>query len=899
MVTPGAGGGGNDGAGAGGRGYGSGRGGGRTGGGGGAARGGRHGYGAGHGYGYNQEIDDGARYNGPRFNPNLGAHPPNFGPGWDYERGRRGRFGGNGGRGWNGGFRQGRNYQRQAPHRDQQRTSSFGLQQQQGTQYVPNQQPQPQLLNQQHQPQQQMQIQSQPQNAQQHTSREPPVVSAAHTGPTLEAQQVKGVEQQMTAGKGAACTEQVKTVKMQSSQVLQGCSSTAGASGQQVENLVIEAGSVGAVEVVQKTATSKICRRCGVKGHLMNECTVIVYCHICKSTDHAMCRCPIPKQPKPVAQLVGQAADVLAGFHIPFGPIQPTKKDSRMALVSTSGKNLTEEDVAAFLRVLVSDSFAWEVIRHSGSDFKVLFPTKADLTKMTRFNAEMKEGVTLKFQEFKEDEEYFGHALPVVWMRVKNLPTILREYVILWALGTLFGVTQEVDMVTTRVNNFGRFAVAVLEPKAIPTKLDVIIGNRYFQLLFEIEPFLPNIGLRNIWSTQINGSEDHGNGAAKDTEMREAQNNLENNIPDASAGIAEKNNMTGKEAKTKETQMDMDLSEDDLLGEENELSEAAHNFVGIKKGDAVNVRNASSLAPPVSLGSLSASRPLGLALMAQSKAPLEGNPSGLAQPKTTSQGSTLRGSTDQVLHYTEKGLPANITAAAVFSNSEEQVQVPAARFERTDDAAAIHREHLIGASLDAMIGAGVSADGGSEYELGSVTKMAVLSEGELTPVRRSKRNAEMADVHSLEKAEKRAAVKNLEITQGNKFTCTVCSFSDNRLEENLGRVGITLGNTKNLVATSVALIKDVEKERMKPSHLFNKVDVQNNLDFDSDFEEDEIDPDTSTVSRLCGDLTEEVMDDNIADLDGVLVDIPIKMAKNKKKKKLLNKNTTTRKKILF
>jgi hypothetical protein len=101
------------------------------------------------------------------------------------------------------------------------------------------------------------------------------------------------------------------------------------------------------------------------------------------------------------------------------------------------------------------------------------------------------------------------------------------------------------------------------------------------------------------------------------------------------------------------------------------------------------------------------------------------------------------------------------------------------------------------------------------------------------------------------------------------------------------------------VATSVALIKDVEKERLKPSHLFNKVDVQNNLDFDSDFEEDEIDPDTSTVSRLCGDLTEEVMDDNIADLDGVLVDIPIKMAKNKKKKKLLNKNTTTRKKILF
>ena len=151
-----------------------------------------------------------------------------------------------------------------------------------------------------------------------------------------------------------------------------------------------------------------------------------------------------------------------------------------MALISTSGKDLSEEDVATFLRVLVSDTFAWEVKWDSTSEFKVLFPTKGDLAKMTRFNAEMKEGVTLKFQEFKEDEEYFGHALPVVWMRVLNLSTILREYLVLWVLGTLFGVTQDVDMVTTRASSFGRFVVAVLDPEAIPIKLDVIIGNRYF-----------------------------------------------------------------------------------------------------------------------------------------------------------------------------------------------------------------------------------------------------------------------------------------------------------------------------------------------------------------------------------------------------------------------------------
>jgi len=96
-------------------------------------------------------------------------------------------------------------------------------------------------------------------------------------------------------------------------------------------------------------------------------------------------------------------------------------------------------------------------------------------------------------------------------------------------------------------------------------------------------------------------------------------------------------------------------------------------------------------------------------------------------------------------------------------------------------------------------------------------------------------------------------------------------------------VGISLGDNENLTLGSVTLIKEVEKERMKPSNLL----ITHDNEIDS--KEDEIDPDTSTISRLYGDLTEEVMDDNSAGLDGVLVDVPIKVAKSKKKKKLLNK----------
>ena len=56
-------------------------------------------------------------------------------------------------------------------------------------------------------------------------------------------------------------------------------------------------------------------------------------------------------------------------------------------------------------------------------------------------------------------------------------------------------------------------------------------------------------------------------------------------------------------------------------------------------------------------------------------------------------------------------------------------------------------------------------------------------------------------------------------------------------------MGISLGDKENIILGSVALIKEVERDRLKPSNSFNK------LEKETDIEEDEIDPDISTLSR--------------------------------------------------
>lgn len=123
--------------------------------------------------------------------------------------------------------------------------------------------------------------------------------------------------------------------------------------------------------------------------------------------------------------------------------------------------------------------------------FLTQFPSRTELQRSVNYGgADAKgegvpEGTRLQFEEWHEKEE--GFLLPKVWVRVKCVREPLREFLILWVVGSLLGLTQTVDMETTRKNKFGRILVAVLDPKLIPRVLDVVIGDHYFDLEFEVE----------------------------------------------------------------------------------------------------------------------------------------------------------------------------------------------------------------------------------------------------------------------------------------------------------------------------------------------------------------------------------------------------------------------------
>jgi hypothetical protein len=93
--------------------------------------------------------------------------------------------------------------------------------------------------------------------------------------------------------------------------------------------------------------------------------------------------------------------------------------------------------------------------------------------------------VDLVFEEWQVEEE--GIPLPRVWIRIFRLPTKIHEFSVIWALGSMLGATQSVDMVTSLRKNYGRVEVPILNVDLLPNMIDtVVIGDRLYSLPIQV-----------------------------------------------------------------------------------------------------------------------------------------------------------------------------------------------------------------------------------------------------------------------------------------------------------------------------------------------------------------------------------------------------------------------------
>jgi hypothetical protein len=96
--------------------------------------------------------------------------------------------------------------------------------------------------------------------------------------------------------------------------------------------------------------------------------------------------------------------------------------------------------------------------------FRTNFQSRAELNHMVEWGTvQTKDRMAKMIIEEGNGGSHFKQVLHRVWIQMMGLPSELREYLTIWTIGTIFGVTKDVDMKFTREYERDRRQVLVLD----------------------------------------------------------------------------------------------------------------------------------------------------------------------------------------------------------------------------------------------------------------------------------------------------------------------------------------------------------------------------------------------------------------------------------------------------
>jgi hypothetical protein len=280
---------------------------------------------------------------------------------------------------------------------------------------------------------------------------------------------------------------------------------------------------------------------CLSKGHVKEECVTPLAYDICASLSHLKPRCPLQKKAsKLFVMTCGYAVDGLGFYFIPHQAVSKPKGDSNTAIIRVTKGVLTGEEGIQLDR-LVPGNAKWVVQEVDKNTFRTNFQSKGELSCMIEWGMVQTKGKLVKMViEEGNGGSYFKQALRKVWVQMTRLPRELREYLTIWAIGMIIGVTKDVGMTFTCEFDRARFQVLVLDPSLIPHSIDMVIGEYIYELHFREErDDMIHLVPIDMDDDTMDDREEEGNGGSNEPkQVQQDQQTLRKSSSDTSAGDA-------------------------------------------------------------------------------------------------------------------------------------------------------------------------------------------------------------------------------------------------------------------------------------------------------------------------------------------------------------------------
>ena len=107
-------------------------------------------------------------------------------------------------------------------------------------------------------------------------------------------------------------------------------------------------------------------------------------------------------------------------------------------------------------------------------------------------------------------------------MTVTKVPRVLRSFLPLWAVGSIIGATQKVDMAHLRATGQVRILVAVLDINKIPKMADVCAISSIYRLYFKPDEVIQNVAFDPETNDDLLGDDGDKGLDGSDSEMEDA-----------------------------------------------------------------------------------------------------------------------------------------------------------------------------------------------------------------------------------------------------------------------------------------------------------------------------------------------------------------------------------------
>ncbi|XP_008678451.1 uncharacterized protein [Zea mays] len=211
-------------------------------------------------------------------------------------------------------------------------------------------------------------------------------------------------------------------------------------------------------------------------------------CEICEE-NHVPLDCPVFNGPKPSAILCGIAGGESGFFQIPvFGAKGTTpSKETATAFITVKKGAVSPNLIKSEMTRLIPVRWQWTVQAHSDG-FVVPFPSIVELQRMVAMkyvHTAGGEGI-MQIQQLDQKIEPV-QMLQKAWINVYGVPFEIRSFLPLWAIGSILGATQKVDLRYTKRMGVCRLMVGVTDVAKIPDAADIVVGEGIYEIFFKVD----------------------------------------------------------------------------------------------------------------------------------------------------------------------------------------------------------------------------------------------------------------------------------------------------------------------------------------------------------------------------------------------------------------------------